>query len=133
NSFVRAGYQAQVIAVDATWRYDQSGIDRGAGSVWAARTYDDSSWTGNGQAMLGAERGVAPNGAGGNFPALPDTVRTSLSLSNGGVQLPSYYFRTHFNAYSSGSGTLTFRTILDDGAVIYLNGVEVFRLGIANN
>jgi hypothetical protein len=135
NSTVRAGYAAQVVAFSGTWRYDSSGVDRGAPAIWTALGYNDSAWTGSGQGLFAGERGVAPNGAGGAYPALPETVRTHLTLSNAAnsAQLSSYYFRTHFNSYASGSGTLTLRTILDDGAVIYLNGQEVFRLGVANN
>ena len=41
----------------------------------------------------------------------------------------TYYFRTTF-AYTGGvsGASLTFSNILDDGAVYYLNGVEIARL-----
>ena len=135
NSTVRAGFVAQVIAFSGSWRYDTAAVDRGLGTVWGALNYNDSGWTGSGQGLFAAERNVAPNGAGGAYPAFPETVRTSLVLSNAGnlTQLSTYYFRSTFNAYSSGAGTLSFRTILDDGAIIYLNGQEVFRLGVAAN
>jgi hypothetical protein len=135
NSTVQAGYAAQVVPMSGTWRYDAAGGDRGAPAVWASLGYNDSSWTGSGQGLFAAKRGVAPNGGGAAYPAMPEPVRTSMVLSNAGnaTQPATYYFRTHFNSYARGSGTLTFNTILDDGAVIYLNGQEVYRMGVANN
>ena len=133
NSVIRAGYSAPVVSIASTWRYDASGVDRGLSSIWAARNYNDSGWTGSGQGMFAAKRDVTPNGGGGAYPAVwPEPVRTSMLLSNidNTANLNTYYFRTAFNSPAAGSGSLTFRTLLDDGAVIYLNGAEVFRLGI---
>jgi hypothetical protein len=44
----------------------------------------------------------------------------------------TYYLRTRFVAPSNAapSGTLRLRTILNDGAVFYLNGTEIFRLNM---
>ncbi len=49
-----------------------------------------------------------------------------------GMRLPSgpttYYFRTEFDLnYSPDLTDLTLDTVIDDGAVLYLNGVELFR------
>jgi hypothetical protein len=135
NSAVISSYSGLIIPADTLWRYDATGVDRGASAVWAGRDYDASTWTGEGQGLFAAERGVFPNGSGGNFPAYPEPVRTSVTLSNAAqtAQTVSYYFRTTFTSVSSGSGTLFLRPILDDGAVYYLNGIEIFRLGVANN
>jgi hypothetical protein len=127
NSTVRAGYAAQVVAFNGTWRYDAAGVDRGASSVWAARTYNDAAWTSNGAGLFVGDTGNPPN--------FGEPIGTTLPLfaPGGTVRLPTYYFRTHFDSYAAGSGTITIQTILDDGAVIYLNGQEVYRLGVANN
>jgi hypothetical protein len=127
NSTVKVGYAAQVVAFNGSWRYDAAAIDRGAGSVWGAPSYNDSGWTGTGNGLLVGDTGAPPN--------FGQPIGTTLPLFDPGNvnRLSTYYFRTHFNSYAAGSGTLSIDTILDDGAVIYLNGVEVFRLGVANN
>ncbi len=136
GSYVRVGYANQVLAIGAAWRYDDRAINYGAPSVWAARTYDDSSWKGPSNAVFAAERSVPPNGTGGTYANFGAPVGTSLILTNFTPSPPTdvstYYFRTHFTSYASGVGQMTIRTILDDGAVIYLNGAEIFRLGMAN-
>jgi hypothetical protein len=44
----------------------------------------------------------------------------------------TYYFRTTFNVTNAAGFTaLTFSNLIDDGAVFYLNGVEVQRVGMA--
>jgi hypothetical protein len=41
----------------------------------------------------------------------------------------TYYFRTHFNLPASPGGvSLTFSNNVDDGAIFYLNGAELYRL-----
>ena len=55
----------------------------------------------------------------------------TLSNAANSAQIPTAYFRTHFSfegdaAYS----VLRMRTLLDDGAVCYLNGAELFRRGL---
>jgi hypothetical protein len=60
-------------------------------------------------------------------------VRTCLTLSNqlGTAQIPTVYFRTHFNFSGEPSdGVLRFDTTVNDGAVFYLNGAEVLRVGM---
>ena len=61
-------------------------------------------------------------------------VRTSLNLTNppGASSITlTYYYRTHFPVPGTPAGTrLQLRTLVDDGAAFYLNGVEVFRLGM---
>jgi len=47
------------------------------------------------------------------------------------TQVLTYYFRTQFNFSGNPNGvTLILTNLLDDGAVIYLNGVELGRFGI---
>ena len=136
GTYIRVGYSAMVVTLSNSWRYDDRANNYGSPTNWAARTYDDSTWKGPSNALFGAERGVAPNGTGTAYPGgIPVPVRTGLILTNFLVSPPTnvatYYFRTHFNSYASGRGTMTLRTILDDGAVVYLNGVEVYRQRMA--
>src|SRR5213079_2734742 len=64
--------------------------------------------------------------------------RMPIDLSIGGYPFATYYFRTAFTYSNTLAGlTLTFSNYIDDGAVFYLNGFEIFRTnispGIVNN
>jgi len=110
------------------WRYDQQGIDRG--TAWYAPGFDDSAWTAGTQLfdVLNTTRTDLPNGV---------HVNTMLQLTNGSSSfttnnLPTSYLRTHFTL-PTGPGNITRlrgRLLLDDGVVIYLNGVEAYRQGV---
>lgn len=96
------------------WRYEDLGSDLGDG--WAASAFDDSSWSN------GAPTFAFP---AGEVIAAGYPVVTVLS----GVR-PTTYFRTHFNL-PTGPSTVTnlqLTTILDDGAIFYLNGTELTRI-----
>ena len=105
-----AAYQeTTLLPVSATWKYDQSGQDLGA--AWRASDYDDSGWP-SGPALLYVEDA-----------ALPAPKNTPLTLGR-----TTYYFRTQFVFNGSTDGqVLQLHPMVDDGAVFYLNGQEVFR------
>ena len=91
------------------WRY-QTNFDLTL-SNWTAPAYLDATWP----AGLGL---LYNEGA-----ALPEPKNTLLGLGR-----LTYYFRTHFNLSGSPAGaSLKITTVLDDGAVFYLNGQEFFR------
>lgn len=94
-----------------TWKYNDSGVD--LGSLWRSPSYDDSGWN-SGFAQLG----------------YGDGDETTL-ISYGGDAKNKYittYFRTTFNVDDvERYGQWIARLLIDDGAVVYLNGVEVFR------
>jgi hypothetical protein len=124
---VLAGYTGQVIAIDSFWRYDAAGVNRGDANVWTAPDYDHGAWTGTGQGLFVADSG--------GFAPYPAPVLTSPPLTGtvSGTSLANWYFRTAFVTTSGGAGTLKLRPVLDDGAVFYLNGREIYRLGVAAN
>lgn len=109
------------IAMGASWRYDTSGTDFGAN--WAG-TVDTTSWL-VGNAPFDAKR--PPRTIVGGY-----TIGTQTTLSNaaGTAQIPTHYFRTTFNHSGPASAVLELKALLDDGAVYYLNGVEIFRVGL---
>jgi hypothetical protein len=101
-----------LVPLNQTWRYDQSGSN--LGTTWRAGGYDDSAWP-SGPALLALD----------SCGCLPDTIRTPLTVAAGRI---TYYFRTHFNVASNLSiSQLSLSHVIDDGAVVYLNGVEVHR------
>lgn len=123
NSAVRTGFDAAVLTFASTWRYDQSGVNLAA-QGWTNRTYNDAGWP-SGPGLLD---GKAGGRAAATLPLPVGTVLLAPTNGPGGRYLTNVYFRAHFNSYASGPGTITFNTALDDGAVIYLNGVELNRI-----
>jgi hypothetical protein len=107
------------------WRYSTANLD---GINWTAREYDDTGWEGSGPGLLwvddrttGPDPGVQPKNT--LLPADP---------GNHGFPYITYYFRTHFEYSNDVNGAvLTFSNYLDDGAVFYLNGVEIYRDNMA--
>lgn len=105
-----------LIPLTNTWRFNESGEDLGV--EWRATGYDDSAWP--------EGRGLFHN----ESRTLPVPKLTLLSLTNGvGAPITTYYFRTRFH-FGSGAQPvfLVASNYVDDGAVFYLNGVEVGRL-----
>jgi hypothetical protein len=100
-----------LIAAGSIWRYNDSGAD--LGTAWRAVAYSDASWK-TGSAQLGYGDGDEAT-----------LISYGSSTTNRHV---TYYFRQSFTLPSAGSfGGLSVRYVRDDGAVIYLNGVEVAR------
>ena len=64
--------------------------------------------------------------------ALPLPKNTALSLTNdAGVRVVTYYFRSEFMFEGDPKAVqLRLRPVIDDGAVFYLNGVEVYRYNL---
>ena len=93
------------IARDSTWRYLDDGSDQGTG--WRDANFDDSGWS-TGAAELGF-------GDGGE----------TTTLSSGHI---TYYFRHHFSVHDATVVEgLKLNILRDDGAVVYLNGTEIYR------
>jgi hypothetical protein len=93
--------------------------------AWKTPAYNDSSWNGPGPGLLYVEDNdyVYPKNTPLPSPRGPGVPSAS-------PQLPiTYYFRTTFIFPTNPAGvSLVFSNLIDDGAVFYLNGVEVYRL-----
>ncbi|GAC1428805.1 MAG: hypothetical protein NVSMB68_00880 [Thermoanaerobaculia bacterium] len=100
-----------LIASGATWRYLDNGSDQG--TSWRANTFDDGAWK-SGAAELGYGQG---------------TGKTVVSFGPSSTsKYATTYFRYSFDLADSKSyGSLFLNLLRDDGAVVYLNGVEVYR------
>jgi hypothetical protein len=98
------------VAKNSTWKYHDKGVD--LGTSWTALSYDDTSWP-SGKAVLG----------------YGDPVTTTLGFgSNSTNKYPTYYLRHSFDIPDASIYTsFVFSIRRDDGAVVYINGVEQFR------
>jgi hypothetical protein len=101
----------ELVAEDARWRYLDTGVY--PGGRWKRPEFDDSGWP-RGRAQLGYGEGdeatVVSYGGDPTARHITTWLRTSFALSN-----PDEFER------------LQLRLLFDDGAVVYLNGVEVAR------
>lgn len=113
-----------------TWTYDTANRD---GVNWTAPGYSDAAWDGSGPGLLWIDaRG--PNGGPVPIPEPLNTLMPGDPNNALGPTYPyiTYYLRTHFTFSNSLAGvTLLFTDYIDDGAVFYLNGTEVYRLRMA--
>ena len=107
-----------LVAITNQWRYNQSGQD--LGTTWRNTGYVDNEWP-QGRGLLAVED---------NHAVTP--INTQLRLTTpAGSPIITYYFRTTFNmpAFAGArSVTLISSNLVDDGAVIYLNGLEKRRI-----
>ncbi len=107
-----AGARERVLVPDgATWRYLDDGSDQG--TPWKDAGFDDSLWS-SGSAELGHGDG--------------DEVTLVGFGPNPGDKHITTYFRRVFDL--EGSNDLVradLRLLRDDGAIVYLNGIEVAR------
>lgn len=101
-----------LLRITNAWKFNQTSDLTGVN--WTAPAYDDSAWP-SGPALLYVEE-----------TGMPAPKNTALTLGR-----LTYYFRTRFNLNGSPAGaSLKFSTVLDDGAIFYLNGQEIYRLGM---
>jgi len=101
------------------WAYynqDHAPLDDAAGYTWKEVPYDDTAW-GQGPSQLGYGDG--------------DEATVLSYGDDSGAKWPSYYFRkvVHIPDISKYTG-MTLRLVRDDGAVVYVNGVEVWRANV---
>ena len=94
----------------ATWKYLDTGSD--ANTAWRASNFSDATWP----------TGPAPLGYG---DVLSTTIGYGADTNNKYI---TSYFRQSFSVTNpSAYEALTLRLLRDDGAVVYLNGSEIFR------
>jgi hypothetical protein len=99
-----------LLTAGSTWKYWDSGASPGAG--WEQATFDDTAWA----------SGAGPLGYG-------DT-HIVTTVSYGADYYTKYvttWFRGTFDVADTELASVTLGLLRDDGAVVYLNGVEVAR------
>ena len=100
-----------LIPFGSTWSYFDLGYD--LGTEWREYYYDDEDWS-SGPAQLGYGDG--------------DEATVVYYGSDDENKFVTTYFRHGFSVGDPGSyPALNLRLLRDDGAVVYLNGTEIFR------
>ena len=107
-----------------SWQYFQQGIQpTNQGTLtWTTNTYNDSAWTpGNGVLAFESDPG--------NYPPINTTL--NRTVPNGASNNITYYFRTHFNFTANRTNAILFFTnVVDDGLILYLNGVRLYDIRV---
>lgn len=110
NSVAGGGSGSNPIDFGDSWRYLTTGGDQG--TAWRSENFDDSGWQ-SGAGTLGFRN---------------SNLTTTIPATSGRT---TYYFRSGFSVTNAATiSAATLRMILDDGAVVYINGVEVARLNL---
>jgi hypothetical protein len=105
-----------LVPLTQTWRMEASAVD--LGTAWRANNYNDAAWF-SGPALF-----YNYDGGGGQVPPVP--VGSVIPFTS--PKQTTVYFRTAFNFAGSTNGmTFQLSHVIDDGCVVYLNNVEVFR------
>jgi len=100
------------ITSNSVWRYLDTGAN--AGTAWAGTNYNDNSWK-TGQTRLG-------------YGSDGETLPAVSYGPNANSKYITTYFRRKFVVPGGAIYTnLTFRLVRDDGAVVWLNGRELYR------
>jgi hypothetical protein len=105
-----------LVPYEQAWSYNQENPPRDSRCM--TPKYTANAWPG-GQALLYVESS-----------GLPRAKNTPLTLG-----ARTYYFRTQFTLDQDPSEitAIALSTILDDGAILYLNGQEILRLGMPSS
>ncbi len=105
-----SGITESLVSAGSEWKYLDNGSNQG--TAWYSPGFDDSTW----------RSGKAELGYGDNDEA------TVVNSGPAGSRYITTYFRKSFTAIKARQYfTLRLRMVCDDGAVVYLNGVEVLR------
>ena len=100
-----------LVSTGSVWKYLDNGSDQG--TAWRATGFNDSTWP-SGAAQLGYGDG--------------DEATTVSFGPDSNNKFITTYFRRAFSVTNAAAfNALTLRLMRDDGAVVYINGVEVWR------
>jgi len=107
---VPGGDLRSVMPAGRTWSYLDNNVDQG--TAWKEVGFDESAWA----------SGPAPMGFGS-----VDGLSFGTTTASG---IPTAYFRTTINVTDVDKiDHFTFRLLVDDGAVVWVNGQQAFREG----
>lgn len=100
-----------LVSTGAAWRFRDDGMDQG--TAWRGLNFNDGSWS-QGRAAFGY-------GIGG------ETTLISFGPNTNNKYPTTYFRRAVYIPDPSLVQSITARMLRDDGAVVYLNGLEVWR------
>ena len=122
-------YRSNLVAFRATWNYAFAYEGSGIPNNWYETNYvEDGNWT-VGPAPF-AFSGECETNCFGALGSIAECQGSATPLSFG---FPSYLFRHMFIATNLPAfGTMHLQHVIDDGAVFYLNGKELFRYNMTN-
>lgn len=102
---------SDLITANASWRYLANGSNQG--TAWRAPSFNDSGWS-----MGNAELGYGDG---------DETTVVSYGPSSTSKYVTTYFRKTFQVTDATAFTGLELGLIRDDGAVVYINGVEVYR------
>src|SRR5688500_7472232 len=100
-----------LVPTGAVWKYLDNGSDQG--TAWRAAGFNDVSWA-SGPAQLGYGDG-------------DESTVVSFGPDAANKYITTYFRRSFSVADAAAYQSAVLRVLRDDGAVVYLNGTEVFR------
>jgi len=103
--------QGILVPRGAVWKYFDQGID--LGTAWRGTGFGDGSWA-SGPARLG-------------FGGDGEVTMVSYGPDPNNKYVTTYFRKSFYVTNAAALTTLTLNLLRDDGAVVYLNGVEVRR------
>jgi len=110
--FNTGNFRFHIITTGSVWKYKE----RQAENNWKSIDFDDNAWN-EGPSLLGYG---------------DKDIVTEISYGgNGQAKYPAYFFRKTFTIEDPNAlNELQFSVLCDDGAVVYINGVEVQRINM---
>lgn len=106
-----------IVPAGAVWKYLP--ITNDVGTAWREPGHDDAGWS-SGPAQLGYGDGDEATW----IPFYPDQI--------GGKNISTYFRHRFVLPVAARYTNLIVRLLRDDGGIVYLNGVEVFRSNMTN-
>lgn len=106
--------ETTLVSRAADWKYRDLGTDPGPDWMQPFPTYNDGGW----------DSGPSPLGYGDSW------ITTTVSYGpDAGNKYPTTYFRHHFHVEDPADFSgMRFSAMMDDGAMLYLNGMEIDRI-----
>ena len=112
-----------LLPINAAWKYKSSATDYSG--TFQAVAFNDSAWASGAQLLYIESSSSLPSASG-------FVLTTPVVPANGSIPFATTYFRRHFTWNGTTSGVvLRATTMIDDGALIYLNGQEAARIRLA--
>jgi hypothetical protein len=105
----------EFIPANSIWKYLDNGSNQGTN--WSQRTFNDAAWA----------SGAAELGYGDSSDGFPENTVVSYGPSSSSKFVTTYFRRAFVAPADAIITNLTFRLLRDDGAVVWLNGRELYR------